>query len=210
MGSEQATKLVGVSIFLIRWFNPNVLTLAALLVNVIPCCLLVIFFGYEYDGPIDAWMSYMIGYSYMIYIFLDASDGKQARRIGASSPLGMLFDHGCDAVVAVINSTLMQRIFCCGTNPYHLFAMMIAIFPFYFVTMEQHYTGEMNFPEINGVDEGSVVIFTLAILSGIYGNANLWKAKVMLPYFNQEVEVHEILLKAVIAGIYPYALQCFY
>ena len=25
-------------------------------------------------------------------------DGKQARRINKSSPLGMLFDHGCDAL----------------------------------------------------------------------------------------------------------------
>ena len=26
-------------------------------------------------------------------------DGKQARRTGSSSPLGQLFDHGCDALV---------------------------------------------------------------------------------------------------------------
>lgn len=57
----------------------------------------------------------------------------------------MLFDHGCDAFVALVNSTLLQRMFCAGSNPYHLFTMMIAIFPFYFVTLEQHYTGEMNF-----------------------------------------------------------------
>jgi len=25
-------------------------------------------------------------------------DGKQARKTGNSSPLGMLFDHGCDAI----------------------------------------------------------------------------------------------------------------
>lgn len=47
---------------------------------------------------------------------------------------------------------------------------MIAIFPFYFVTLEQYYTGEMNFPPINGVDEGSVVITLCAIITGLYGN----------------------------------------
>lgn len=33
-----------------------------------------------------------------IYQSLDAIDGKQARRTNSSSPLGELFDHGCDAV----------------------------------------------------------------------------------------------------------------
>ena len=37
---------------------------------------------------------------------LDGIDGKQARRTGTSSPLGELFDHGCDAWATV---------FICGT-----------------------------------------------------------------------------------------------
>lgn len=33
-----------------------------------------------------------------IYVNLDCMDGRQARRTGSSSPLGQLFDHGCDAL----------------------------------------------------------------------------------------------------------------
>lgn len=33
-----------------------------------------------------------------IYQSLDAIDGKQARRTGTSTPLGELFDHGCDSI----------------------------------------------------------------------------------------------------------------
>jgi phosphatidylglycerophosphate synthase len=33
-----------------------------------------------------------------IYQTLDAIDGKQARRTKSNSPLGELFDHGCDGV----------------------------------------------------------------------------------------------------------------
>jgi hypothetical protein len=33
-----------------------------------------------------------------VYQTLDAIDGKQARRTGTSSPMGELFDHGCDSV----------------------------------------------------------------------------------------------------------------
>lgn len=36
-----------------------------------------------------------------IYQTLDATDGKQARRTGTSSPLGELFDHGCDSMTQV-------------------------------------------------------------------------------------------------------------
>ena len=43
---------------------------------------------------------YYMGAAIALFIYqtLDACDGKQARRTGSSSPLGQLFDHGCDAV----------------------------------------------------------------------------------------------------------------
>lgn len=37
---------------------------------------------------------------------MDAIDGKQARRTGTSSPLGELFDHGCDAINLMVNYKL--------------------------------------------------------------------------------------------------------
>jgi hypothetical protein len=40
--------------------------------------------------------------------------------------------------------------------------------------MEQYYTGEMNFPPINGVDEGSLVITGLSFVSAYYGNIEFW------------------------------------
>ena len=36
--------------------------------------------------------------SVVLYVNLDCLDGKQARRTRSSSPLGQLFDHGCDAL----------------------------------------------------------------------------------------------------------------
>lgn len=39
---------------------------------------------------------------------MDAIDGKQARRTGTSSPLGELFDHGCDA----INLMVQINVYC--------------------------------------------------------------------------------------------------
>jgi len=39
---------------------------------------------------------------------MDAVDGKQARRTGTSSPLGQLFDHGCDAWATFLNQYAIQ------------------------------------------------------------------------------------------------------
>jgi len=43
------------------------------------------------------WMIFVIGVTFFLYRLLDEMDGKQARKTGNSSPLGLLFDHGCDS-----------------------------------------------------------------------------------------------------------------
>ena len=40
---------------------------------------------------------------------LDNLDGKQARRTGSSSPLGLLFDHGCDAFNTTVGAVNQVR-----------------------------------------------------------------------------------------------------
>ena len=50
---------------------------------------------------------YLIGRSfyqlfYFLYYIFDLCDGKHARNTGNSSPLGLLMDHGCDAVTTFV------------------------------------------------------------------------------------------------------------
>lgn len=45
-----------------------------------------------------SWAYYICALGLFTYQALDAIDGKQARRTNSSSPLGELFDHGCDCV----------------------------------------------------------------------------------------------------------------
>jgi hypothetical protein len=52
--------------------------------------------------------------------------------------------------------------------------MMTGTCPFYYVLLEQYYTGEMNFPAINGVDEGTLVYVMLTFVSGYYGSEEFW------------------------------------
>lgn len=48
------------------------------------------------QAPLWAYVACACGL--FIYQSLDAIDGKQARRTNSSSPLGELFDHGCDSL----------------------------------------------------------------------------------------------------------------
>lgn len=51
-------------------------------------------------GDFPSWSHFLDGVGLLMYQMLDNIDGRQARRTGTASPLGLFFDHGCDALVA--------------------------------------------------------------------------------------------------------------
>jgi ethanolaminephosphotransferase len=53
---------------------------------------------------------------YLIARVLDEMDGKQARKTGNSSPLGLLFDHGCDAFSASMITLMLLKVLRMGDN----------------------------------------------------------------------------------------------
>lgn len=54
-------------------------------------------YDYTFTKDIPSSAFFFAAICIFIYMTLDAIDGKQARRTGTSSPLGQLFDHGCDS-----------------------------------------------------------------------------------------------------------------
>lgn len=48
------------------------------------------------------WFFFVVAFNLWLYQTLDNIDGKQARRTGTSSPLGELFDHGCDSLFLIL------------------------------------------------------------------------------------------------------------
>lgn len=54
-------------------------------------------YDYTFEKDIPRWTFLFAAAATWIYSTLDAIDGKQARRTKSSSPLGQLFDHGCDS-----------------------------------------------------------------------------------------------------------------
>lgn len=87
---------------------PNLVTLTGLLVNASALAFL---------SPLDlvsvpSTLGCVIaGLSIFAYQTLDAVDGKQARRTGQASPLGQLFDHGCDSISLIVFILLNAQIY---------------------------------------------------------------------------------------------------
>jgi len=81
-----------------------------LLFNIVPAIIIYYQYGYKLSGDMPPLMNYTLSWTFQCYTFLDNLDGKQARRTGASSPMGMLFDHGCDAITASVVSAHMMKI----------------------------------------------------------------------------------------------------
>ena len=84
------------------WLAPNLITLAGFSCTIFCWLLMFYLYGFTTDGPIDSWYCFLVGISYFVYSTLDNLDGKQAKRTGSGSPMGMLFDHGCDATTAIL------------------------------------------------------------------------------------------------------------
>ena len=76
-------------------------------------------------------------------------------------------------MTAVIAGFMLQKVMQAGDSEQSLFLLAISTCPFYYVLLEQLYTGEMNFPPI-GVDEGSVLYLFLCLVSGFFGSQELW------------------------------------
>lgn len=62
-----------------------------------------LFCSYSPNGiePPPRWTCFLCALGLFIYQSLDSIDGKQARRTNTSSPLGELFDHGCDSISTI-------------------------------------------------------------------------------------------------------------
>lgn len=78
------------------YIAPNLITFIGWLL-VLSATLVMLWYDFTFKNTIPSWCFYYAAFCLWSYSTLDAIDGKQARRTKSSSPLGQLFDHGCDA-----------------------------------------------------------------------------------------------------------------
>ncbi|KAE9454497.1 hypothetical protein C3L33_13601, partial [Rhododendron williamsianum] len=120
----------------------------------------------------------------------DAVDGKQARRTNSSSPLGELFDHGCDALACAFEALAFGNTAMCGGLTFWYW--VISAVPFYLATWEHerkmdvvefllssgslghmvlcYFTNTLILPAVNGPTEGLMLIYLVHFFTAIVGS----------------------------------------
>lgn len=91
---------------------------------------------------------------------------REARRLGQSSALGMVLDHGCDAFNVILTAFSVCSVLQFGNSPKSLMILYTAMVPFFTGTWEEYYTGVLHLPVVNGPDEGVLIVSLSLILSG--------------------------------------------
>ncbi|KAI8369737.1 hypothetical protein BD560DRAFT_397675 [Blakeslea trispora] len=159
-----------------EWIAPNLITLIGLffmIFNVVVVCI----WSPQLDTEAPNWINFSFAIGLWLYSTFDNVDGRQARRTGTSSPLGELFDHGCDAVNCTYVALLQSAALGLGHTPLAACLLFVTIAGFYLSTAEEYYTGVLYLGYVNGPTEGIIVTCMAFIWSGIFGVAS-WHVRV--------------------------------
>ncbi|EFX71419.1 hypothetical protein DAPPUDRAFT_60250 [Daphnia pulex] len=169
------------------WLAPNLITITGLFVNILTSLVLVY---YNPDGKEESprWAALMCAAGIFIYQTLDAIDGKQARRTNSSSPLGELFDHGCDSLSTVFVALAACVTVGLGTHPWWMFFQCFTGFALFYCAHWQTYvSGTLRFGKID-VTEAQYGIMGLHLLTFIFGS-NMWQQNLPMMGFGWNIAV---------------------
>lgn len=180
------------------WVAPNLLTIAGLVINVIST-LLLIYYSPDAKSEIPFWPLLLAGVGLFLYQSLDAIDGKQARRTNSSSPLGELFDHGCDSVSLTFVTIGVTTALGLGhaTNLL-LFENLTAGFLFYCAHWQTYVSGTLKFGKLD-VTEGQMSVIGVYLVTALFG-VSFWQLRV--PVLGVEFKMLPVAF-----SIFGYTLQ---
>lgn len=156
--------------FLPAWVAPNLVTLFGLMWIVLSFCVLCAYApGFKGAAPFFVYL--FTGLCVFFYQTLDAMDGKQARATGSSSPLGQLFDHGCDSVT----STFLALGVCTTLNLGVSLETMALLFsvqlPFFLAQWQEYHTHQLAHAVGRlGVTEAQLLTMSIHLLGALFGS----------------------------------------
>lgn len=166
--------------FVPEWISPNAITLIGFVLNVIGMgCLSVLKTA---DGATSRLAFLINAVTSSLYIYLDMLDGKQARRLGCSSPLGQLFDHGCDSLS--ISCFLYSVIKAIGIEDPVVIGLMFGVVGFVFVSFQliEYFQDVLMFgTSFCGVSEVEVLSVFVMLLSFAAGTS-VWSRPILFEY----------------------------
>ncbi|GJD05677.1 Choline/ethanolaminephosphotransferase 2 [Galdieria sulphuraria] len=135
------------------WIAPNLLTLSGLMCT-LSNTVMMLYYSPDLvsEAPKRVYLS--AAFATFLYMMFDNLDGRQARRTNSSSPLGHLFDHGCDALNVTILGLAVAATLRLGRSFATLFLVWsLGMIPFFFATLEEFFCGSLTLRLINGANE---------------------------------------------------------
>ncbi|KAF2075427.1 hypothetical protein CYY_003256 [Polysphondylium violaceum] len=150
---------------------PNLITAIGLFCQLLGLGLACYYLGFENTkDDSHRWVHLFSGAMVFIYMMLDNIDGKQARRTKTSSPLGELFDHGCDSwtvglapmIVGISVGISLEKI---------VIAFLLATIPFYLAHWEEYFTHHLVLGALNGPTEAECGVILLCVVTFFTGQS---------------------------------------
>ncbi|KII62783.1 Cholinephosphotransferase 1 [Thelohanellus kitauei] len=124
--------------------SPNMLTLIGSCI-LFSSTLLFLYFSRQMTIQVPWWVNIYGAFAMFAYQTFDAIDGMQARRLNAGSPLGEVFDHGCDAFAVLFSMINLG----CATrmvgNDYFMYAIWCSFLELYVIHWTNYVTGSFHF-----------------------------------------------------------------
>eukprot|EP00186_Timspurckia_oligopyrenoides_P004569 CAMPEP_0182447166 /NCGR_PEP_ID=MMETSP1172-20130603/12300_1 /TAXON_ID=708627 /ORGANISM="Timspurckia oligopyrenoides, Strain CCMP3278" /LENGTH=398 /DNA_ID=CAMNT_0024643501 /DNA_START=183 /DNA_END=1376 /DNA_ORIENTATION=- len=155
------------------WLAPNVITVLGL-TFVFLAQTIQLYYNPLLSDACPRWVYALSGVALWLYQTLDNLDGRQARRTGSSSPLGHLFDHGCDALNVTISGLTLASTLRLGPSFWALSLIYFSgYFVFYTATLEEFFTSCLLLGIINGPNEGLLIMQGLHLATAVFGS-EIW------------------------------------
>eukprot|EP00299_Pterocystis_sp_00344_P011998 c5694_g1_i1.p1 GENE.c5694_g1_i1~~c5694_g1_i1.p1 ORF type:complete len:400 (-),score=38.07 c5694_g1_i1:17-1216(-) len=175
--------------FVPLWLAPNAITLLGFSLNVIAHIVLC-YFSPNLVEPVPKWAALFCASATLLYQTLDNMDGKQARRTKTSSPLGQLFDHGCDSVSMIMFCLDLAAVL--HVREMYLAVCFVLIMSGFYVTIwEEFHTHKFHLPLLNAPNEGLLFVVVICTLGGLKGT----------DWFDEKTHLYVFTLIFIVAAV---------
>lgn len=178
MDKQMDTFWEGFVKYLPLWLAPNVMTVMGLM-GIISGYLIIASYDTTFTVQPPTLHLLLAALGIFVYQTLDATDGKQARRTNSSSPIGFLFDHGCDSLATSYIAMIVGQGIALGYSLPLLVMLLSGLNIFYIATWEEYHTHTCRTHFLNwGVTETQLLIIGVIVSTAIFGNG-IWTSNII-------------------------------
>jgi phosphatidylglycerophosphate synthase len=150
-----------------RRVAPNLITFVGFILMT-GSYLIMLWYDQTFQKALPAWVYVVVAVCQFLYQTLDAVDGKHARNTKSSSPLGQLFDHGCDSFSVTFLLLSTAQTVRLGFSIEALFFFNLIQWVFFCSNWAEYHTGVLRTGLSNfGVTEGELLILGAIFLTGV-------------------------------------------